>query len=375
MNREETRAGYGFAPHGRPVDKSMHGSAAPSRPLLAESIVPIAHYEAPAPALSRANLAWLCIGVLLGSGVALLGSSFWLQGSYVNPSVAMATDPSTLTDPAAIDDGLDAAILEATPSTGEAGLPRVVADERDAGDVELEDETVLVSVREVEAPADIEEPAEEQATRLSEKPSNDLTARAEADDASSSIAAAKVVQQRVTEARERARAVLANDVLGQREAELGSTRQVADVRDPETSDRGDDEVLAEGSAPREDTEILLARASQGEPDIAATTEDDLDGDLNGDGESVAEEPAPARRVYRVQLAAVDNENAAETFWREARDRLPAMFSGIEPTFDRGEVDERIFYRIWVGAFEKRTDADDYCGKLKTNGQDCFVTRG
>ena len=80
------------------------------------------------------------------------------------------------------------------------------------------------------------------------------------------------------------------------------------------------------------------------------------------------------RLYRVQLAAVDNENAAFAYWREVNERLPGVFADIEPIFDERLVDERLYLRIWVGQFGRRADALGYCGWLKEKGQDCFVTR-
>ena len=79
-------------------------------------------------------------------------------------------------------------------------------------------------------------------------------------------------------------------------------------------------------------------------------------------------------LYRVQLAAVDNEAAARVFWQEVNERLPGVFADVEPIFNQRLVDERLYLRIWVGAFESRPDADGYCGWLKLKGQDCFVTR-
>lgn len=80
------------------------------------------------------------------------------------------------------------------------------------------------------------------------------------------------------------------------------------------------------------------------------------------------------RLYRVQLAAFHNVRAAEKYWREVNQRLPGVFTDVEPIYNERVDDERAYLRIWVGAFENRLDADGYCGWLKQRGQDCFVTR-
>jgi hypothetical protein len=79
-------------------------------------------------------------------------------------------------------------------------------------------------------------------------------------------------------------------------------------------------------------------------------------------------------LYRVQLAAVDDEAAAQVYWREVNERLPGAFADVDPIFDERLVDQRLYLRIWVGAFDNRVDALGYCGWLKQQGQDCFVTR-
>ena len=83
---------------------------------------------------------------------------------------------------------------------------------------------------------------------------------------------------------------------------------------------------------------------------------------------------PRSRLYRIQLAAVDDEAAARSFWREASARLPDVFGDVEPIFDRREVNDREFLRVWIGAFDRHADAVNYCGWLQGQGQDCFVTR-
>ncbi|MEZ5935507.1 MAG: hypothetical protein R3F54_27030 [Alphaproteobacteria bacterium] len=35
----------------------------------------------------------------------------------------------------------------------------------------------------------------------------------------------------------------------------------------------------------------------------------------------------------MQLAAVNNEAAAQVYWREVNERLPSVFAGIRPIFD------------------------------------------
>lgn len=86
------------------------------------------------------------------------------------------------------------------------------------------------------------------------------------------------------------------------------------------------------------------------------------------------EPVTAARPFHVQLAAVDDEIAGMVFWREVNERLPGVFTDIDPIFSPVEGGEGTFLRVWVGVFDSLGEASSYCDGLKEQGQDCFVTR-
>ena len=142
------------------------------------------------------------------------------------------------------------------------------------------------------------------------------------------------------------------------------------------------QALSEQGIPQSQDDLVgnaAADLSEGETEgglqqIAAVDAERLTDEV-GDGPPAVTVGADSNgRLYRVQLAAVDNQNAASAFWREVNERLPGVFADIEPIFDERLVDERIYLRIWVGQFGRRADALGYCGWLKEKGQDCFVTR-
>ncbi len=319
MSNEEGAVSFGFAPHGQAHQPEAER---PAQAAVDRSEAPVAAYAAP-PSSSKANWAWLCIGVLLGAGMTLIGSSLWLQGSYVNPSVAMDAGPATddvdgvMIRPAQAEDS------DSTPTTRSMGRTAVgVADAGTRDDPS--GETVSLS--------------ESQEAKLVATPSK---------------TASEVLAQATAE-QAKARETL---LIASRQSEV--TVDVVTERLPVTGIGGDDDV-AGGVTPKVSGSIDVAKAAS---------------DEETEKKAKAGKRSSSELIYRVQLAAVDDEPAAEAYWQEVQARLPKLFTGIEPLFDRREIGKRTFYRIWIGEFEKRADADDYCGQLKGEGQDCFVTRG
>lgn len=375
MNNEQGGVSFGFSPQGRPGQRPTEK---PKKFQINEKVAATARYNASSYSYptSKSNLAWLCIGILLGAGLTLIGSSFWLQGSYVNPSVAMDAGTTKSRDREQNAGGplsrraTETTLIKQEAKGNVAKLPNdtkpVVETSKSTRDSAVEFEQ--------KAKADVKP-----APRPSSDPSTDL-ARAElsattpvkqnealliGSNADQDPAAGNVNQKPLQQAGardyadpnvkkilERAKLVLANDPVSDEDDEREpSVTSTSDVKAKELETAALDNTVQSVSQTVEKDEIT-ALIKAGTP--KRTT---------------------SGRIYRVQLAAVDTERAAEVFWREARSRIPDLFTGIEPTFDRGEVDKRIFYRIWIGEFEKRGDADNYCGQLKTKGQDCFVTRG
>ena len=104
--------------------------------------------------------------------------------------------------------------------------------------------------------------------------------------------------------------------------------------------------------------------------------------LEGDQEPSAEETTiPATRPlfsastdgrYRVQLAAVREEEDARRAWNVFEQQLGSFITGLQPFFERAETSNGIFYRVQVGPFAETTEADRLCVELKKQNASCFV---
>lgn len=389
MNSEERDVSYGFAPQGRPGQKRAERPGAPKEPQEGRKAA-AAEYPVPAPSSPKAYWAWLCIGILLGAGMTLLGSSLWLQGNYVNPSVAMATDPSETTVPhQGVGGPVEKSPANVASTDGRTKPPAAQLiyeakrlEDAAGGDVgstkfARDDVQAKPAPRPVQTATKVSSPVEqvkangpnETELLLVNEPAAEPVIGNEAK--TSAVTTAEEVQRRVKEARERAKAILNNDVLISRESGLEATPQGT----PQVKSDSQEGAPSTNAVPTANRTVQVVKAGEYKATSAPSTAQTTEKKVAVVAKATTPKRSPSGRIYRVQLAAVDDESAAETFWQDVRTRLPGLFSGIEPTFDRGEVDERIFYRIWVGEFDKRGDADDYCGQLKSSGQDCFVTRG
>jgi len=99
--------------------------------------------------------------------------------------------------------------------------------------------------------------------------------------------------------------------------------------------------------------------------------------------SPAPVPAPApiptdggAEAWRVQLAALRDESAAAQTWQTISTRQKALLGTLKPSISRVETEGRgTFYRLRVGAFPTKADADALCTALKKAGQDCLVAKG
>lgn len=82
--------------------------------------------------------------------------------------------------------------------------------------------------------------------------------------------------------------------------------------------------------------------------------------------------AAADGRYRVQLAAVREEEDAKRAWALFQEQLGSLITGLQPYFERAETSNGIFYRVQVGPFAETAEADRVCIELKKQSASCFV---
>ena len=352
MSEGGAGAPFGFAPQGPQHRKASDDAV---RVPDVDRTPPVATH---APASTKAHWTWLLVGVLLGSGGTLVASPLWLQESLSGQTVVMQHEVEPAKDIVAdVDDdpsssGTDQQALVAAidTDTGEDGIlttgkengVEVGGASKEATSDGESKEAIEVSPK---RPADISPSVDNDVlvTQLETLPIAD-----EKGDAAASLPAS-ADQQETTDNPE-AKAV---DVIN------AIAKAVNDPAD-KPADQAENDVRKTAESEDGPAEIELAK-TEAKLKAAPVTQ--------------RTRSSSSRRVYRVQLAAVDDEPAAKAYWQDVRTRLPDLFDETQPVFDRRQIDRRVFYRIWVGTFSKRADADDYCQVLKRKGQDCFVTRG
>jgi len=90
--------------------------------------------------------------------------------------------------------------------------------------------------------------------------------------------------------------------------------------------------------------------------------------------------APARPVaarsmgpgYRVQLAAVREQDDVQRAWSDLVNRLGSLVADQEPYYERAETANGVFYRIQLGPFASEGDADRLCSEVQQRNASCFV---
>lgn len=79
--------------------------------------------------------------------------------------------------------------------------------------------------------------------------------------------------------------------------------------------------------------------------------------------------------YLVQVTAVRTQEAAERAWREANRKSPELFEGSEKRIQRADLGSKgVFYRLRIGAFTARADANEFCAALKSAKHQCIVVQ-
>ena len=80
--------------------------------------------------------------------------------------------------------------------------------------------------------------------------------------------------------------------------------------------------------------------------------------------------------YLVQVAAFRSEDAAEAEWRKSAAEYPELYRGAGKRIQRADLGAKgVFYRLRVGAFVEKSEADAFCSALKAKGGNCIVVTG
>jgi hypothetical protein len=88
------------------------------------------------------------------------------------------------------------------------------------------------------------------------------------------------------------------------------------------------------------------------------------------------DPVQNRRTmgpgFRVQLAAVREQDDAGRAWADLVGRLGSLVADYEPFYERAETVNGVFYRIQLGPFASEQNADRLCVEVQRRNASCFV---
>jgi cell division septation protein DedD len=130
------------------------------------------------------------------------------------------------------------------------------------------------------------------------------------------------------------------------------------------------------------SEIPSVPAPDLEPAAGAAGAEDAPQPVPEEPAVAAAEPAPeedpvqtaaATGAFRIQLAAVKSQDAAQVGWKKMTKTHPDVLGGL--TLNVVKVDKSsggALYRLQAGPFVDRTAAETACGRLKQKRQDCLV---
>ena len=90
--------------------------------------------------------------------------------------------------------------------------------------------------------------------------------------------------------------------------------------------------------------------------------------------------APASRTgaqdlgpgYRIQLAAVRDQEDARRAWASLVDRLGPLVADHQPVYERADTVNGVFYRVQIGPFADGQAAERLCSEVQRHNASCFV---
>ena len=78
-------------------------------------------------------------------------------------------------------------------------------------------------------------------------------------------------------------------------------------------------------------------------------------------------------AFLAQIASLKSADAADAAWTRFARRSPALFGAARKDIQQADLGERgIYFRVRAGYFASRADAAQFCGQVKSLGQECLV---
>ncbi|MEM9234177.1 MAG: SPOR domain-containing protein, partial [Pseudomonadota bacterium] len=82
--------------------------------------------------------------------------------------------------------------------------------------------------------------------------------------------------------------------------------------------------------------------------------------------------AGAAGSWAVQVGAFGSQDEAMNNYERLSSRIGTLVSGQIADVNVATVNGTTYYRLWLGEFSSRSEANDHCAALKSAGQDCLT---
>jgi cell division septation protein DedD len=92
------------------------------------------------------------------------------------------------------------------------------------------------------------------------------------------------------------------------------------------------------------------------------------------GETEASAAPVTDHAYTVQIGSLPNRESAELLWRRVAGAHAGLFADTGMNVRRVRVENRVHYRVQIGAFGNIAGAQEFCQKIQSRGIDCLVTK-
>jgi cell division septation protein DedD len=76
--------------------------------------------------------------------------------------------------------------------------------------------------------------------------------------------------------------------------------------------------------------------------------------------------------YRIQLASLKSEAAAQKTWKRLATKYKDVLASLTVHIQKVALTSGTYYRLQAGPFEDKTSANAACTKLRAHGQQCIV---
>mgnify|MGYP003145420843 CR=1 FL=1 len=108
---------------------------------------------------------------------------------------------------------------------------------------------------------------------------------------------------------------------------------------------------------------VLATAEIPEP-VSTETSDDM--------AEQTEPVAPMDANFALQVASIPEYYRLPAIWGQLLDKNPQLLANMEPNYQKTNVRNTDYYRLKIGSFATRQDANRKCNDLKAAGMNCLV---